>query len=274
MSVYNRSGQALGVVYNKNGLPLQAAYNKAGELIYPDTPVDPTVFLDTAIVTALPSISVSGIKQGGCTDGTYIYQIVFDSNQYTSGKFIKYKISDGTYTSTTFDGSVDFGHGNDMAYNPNNGHLYVCTMKDDGSIVELTTEFTYVSTHYIIGKSGSPYKVWQFAFDRNTNHFLSANSSGMSVYDENWNYVSWFPMPTHPDATAQGAETDGEYVYRITWDPNYIDVAAINSGMYVKTISLPVSGEPESIMYNWTTQKYYISRNVASGLFSEVQLKA
>lgn len=273
MSVFSLNGQALNTVYALDGSPLQAAYNLGGDLIFPTTPVDPSVFLDTAVVTALPSISVSGIKQGACTDGTYIYQICFDSSAYTSGKFIKYKISDGTYTTTAFDGSVDFGHGNDMAYNPNNGHIYVCTMKDDGSIVELTTSFEYVATHYVVGRTGNSYKVWQIAFNRNENQFISAFGNGIAVYDQNWNYLSYFAMPTHPDATAQGCETDGDYIYRITYNPNYIDVATIN-GLYVKTISLPVSGEPESIMFNWSTGEYYIGRNVSSGLFSKVQLKA
>lgn len=273
MSVFSLNGQSLNAVYALNGSPLQAAYNIGGDLIFPHTPVDPSVFLDTAVVTALLSISVSGIKQGACTDGTYIYQIVFDSSAYTSGKFIKYKISDGTYTTTAFDGSVNFGHGNDMCYNPNNQHLFVACMTSDGKIIELDTDFNVIATRYLVNKDGNTYSVWQFCFDRKTNHYLSAHGSNYLVYDQNWNFLSYFDMPTHPDATAQGCETDGDYIYRITYNPNYIDVATV-SGQYVKTISLPVSGEPESIMYNWTTREYYIGRNVSSGIFSKVQLKA
>ena len=80
-------------------------------------------------------------------------------------------------------------------------------------------------------------------------------------------------MPTAQEATSQGMETDGNYIYRLTYNPNYVDVATID-GSYVKTIPLPVSGEPEAIMYDWTTGKYYFSMNKASAFFYEVQLKA
>lgn len=265
MSIYNLAGNTANSAFNLAGESRAAAFKLNGDAI----PLD--AFLDNAVVTALPSISVSGIKQGACTDGTYIYQICFDNNNYTSGKFIKYKISDGTYTTITFDGTVNFGHGNDMCYNPNNGHIYVCCMTSDGAVIELDSSLQYVQTHYVIGKTGNTYKVWQFCFDRNKNHFLSANGSGMAVYDQNWNYIGWYAIPTHPNATAQGCETDGNYIYRITYDPNYIDVATID-GSYVKTINLPVSGEPEAIMFNWTNGEYYISRTGASNFFFKVEL--
>lgn len=272
--IYDINGVPLASVYAVDGTELDEAYNLDGEQIFPDTPPTPTpVWLDTAVVTALPSISVSGIKQGACTDGTYIYQIVFSSNQYTSGVFVKYKIADGTYTTTSFDNTIDFGHGNDMAYNPNNGHIYVATMKADGSVVELDTSFGYVTTHYLVNEQGETYWVWQLCFDRKTNRFLSADTAGMMVYNQNMEYLTYFSMPTHPSATGQGCETDGDYIFRITYNPNYVDVATI-TGEYVKTISLPVTGEPESIMYNWANGEYYIGRNVSSGLFSKVQLKA
>lgn len=270
MAVYNKLGEQLNTVYDRSQ-PLAKAYATDGTELFPDTP-SPVDWLDTAVVSSLPSISVNGVKQGACTDGTYIYQIVFDSSAFTSGFFLKYKISDGTYTTSAFTGT-QFGHGNDMAYNPNNGHIYVAAMESSGAVLELDTSFNLITTHYAIGKNGSTYSVWQFAFDRKTGHFISANSGGMAVYDQSWNYIDWFEIPAHPDATGQGCETDGDFIFRITYNPNYIDVATIG-GEYVKTIALPVTGEPESIMYNWANGEYYIGRNVSSGLFSKVQLKA
>lgn len=270
MAVYDVNGNILSTVYGIDGSLLDSAYDVDGNQIHGGTPV--IEWLDTAVVTSLPSISVNGVKQGACTDGTYIYQIVFNSLSLDGGFFLKYKISDGTYTTTAFTGT-QFGHANDMTYNPNNGHIYVATMESDGSVHELDSGFNIVETHYAIGKSGNAYAVWQFAFDRKTNHFISANGGGMAVYDADFNYLGWFDMPTHPDATAQGMETDGDFIFRLTYNPNYVDVATI-AGEYVKTIALPVTGEPEGIMYNWTNGEYYISRYVNSDIFSKIQLKA
>lgn len=264
MAVYDIDGVVLDIGYRKNGASVSEVFDIDGNWAGFHR------FLDTATVTSLPGINLAGVKQGACTDDTYIYQICFDSTALTSGFFIKYKIADGTYTTKSFSGTM-YGHGNDMCYNPNNQHIFVACMTNDGSIVELDTDFNVIQTHYLVGNGGSVYTVWQFCFDRNTNQFMSANSGGMAVYDQNWNYVSWFSMPTHPTATAQGCETDGAYIYRITYNPNYIDVATID-GKYVKTIDLPVSGEPESIMYNWGNGDFYIGRYVASDFFAKVTL--
>ena len=273
--VYDKSGVALYAAYNKAGASLQSVYDIGGnEIPFPE-PVDPSIFVDIAVVTALPSISVSGIKQGACTDDTYIYQIVFDSSAYTSGKFIKYRISDGTYTTTTFDGSVNFGHGNDMAYNPNNNHIYVLCMVESGDVQELDTNFNYIATHHLKNANGEPYRSYRLCFDRLTNQFISGLGiyDTMLVFNQELEYVSTITVPPQPDSTGQGCETDGDFIYRLTYNPNYVDVLTID-GEPVKTINLPVSGEPESIMYNWSSGEFYIGRNVNSGLFSKVQLKA
>ena len=272
--VYDVNGVVLTEAYSSNSTLLPSVYD-INDVEIPFTTPDPSVFLDTAVITALPSISVSGIKQGACTDGTYIYQICFDSSSYTSGKFIKYKISDGTYTTTSFDGSINFGHGNDMLYNPNNQHIYVACMTDDGAVQELTNTFEYVTTHYVIGQSGSTYKVWQFCYDQNTDRIYITNLkngvTGMSIYDQNFNLLSWVQIPTHPEATAQGCETDGNYIYRVTYNPNYIEVCTID-GEYVKTINNPATGEPETLSYNWDTGEFYLSKYAASNFFQKIQL--
>lgn len=267
--VYDKNGTSFSSAYSKDGTSLQSVFAIDGtEIEFSEPPVE---FLDTAIVSALPSISVSGIKQGACTDGTYIYQIVFDTSAYNSGKFIKYRISDGTYTTVSFS-TRDYGHGNDMCYNPNNQHIYVACMTDDGAIRELDTDFNFIASHTLLKGDGTPETVWQFCFDRKTNRFLSAQSGYFQIYDQSFNYLGQFLMTPHPDATGQGCETDGDFIYRITYNPNYINVATVD-GTFVKTMNLPGGGEPETIMYNWETGEYYISRNVTSNFFSKVQLK-
>lgn len=267
MNAYDKDGNVLNSAYSKDGTRLSVAYAADG------TPITFDDFLDTAVVTALTPMSLSGIKQGACTDGTYIYQISFTNNQYKTGTLVKYGISDGIYTTKTFDETIPFNHGNDMAYNPNTGHIYVAAMSSDGAVIELDTDLNYVGTHYLVGPNGTTYQVWGLCYDRKTNRFLSEYGTGLAVYDQSFNYLSWFEIPPHPSATGQGMETDGDYIYRVTYNPNLIDVATME-GAYVATIDNPMSGEPETLMYDWATGKYYVNKNESSGLFYEVQLKA
>jgi len=259
-------------LYNKNGIKLREAFSTDAESLTVAFKVDGTLipfatFLQTAILSELTSISYSGNKQGACSDGEYIYQICI--SPFVG---IKYKISDGTYTTVSLGSSVPYNHANDMAYNPNNNHIYVAAMSADGAVMELDTNWNYIATHYLIGKNDSSYSVWGLCFDQKTNHFLSENAGGIAVYDVNFNYLSWFSLPEHPSATGQGCETDGDFIYRVTYNPNYIDVATI-TGEYVCTINNPMSGEPETLMYDWENKKYYINRNASSGLFYEIILK-
>lgn len=278
MPVYSINGTELSNVYGVNGAGLTEAFSIDDTKVFPDEPPVPTPreFLETAILSSMPSISVSGIKQGACTDGTYIYQICFASSSYTSGNFIKYKIADGTYTLYPFDGSINFGHGNDMAYNPVNQHIYVACMTDNGAVHELTNEFEYVQTHYLVGQSGNTYKVWQCFFNHDNNMFYSTNSkngvNGMSIYDQNFTLTDWIEMPSNLADTQQGCETDGDYIYRVTYNPNRIQVCDIRgSGEAVAIINNPHSGEPESLSYNWSTGEFYLN-SYTGPLFQKIQL--
>lgn len=262
--VYDVDGRVIGSAYGLDGTSLPIVYKHDGS----ELPFN--IFNASAIVTALTYLdNVSGNKQGACTDGTYIYQILIGS----SFSFVKYKISDGTYTITSVGSSIPYNHGNDMAYNPNNGHIYVAAMSSDGAVMELDTDFNYIATHYLVKPDGTPYAVWALCYNQKTREFFSLTSGpSVAVYDESFNYVRSIPMPDNPDATAQGMETDGDYIYRVWYQPNKIDVSTI-IGTYVTTISNPMSGEPEDMMYDWIHDKYYMNKNSSTDMFYEVGIK-
>lgn len=229
-------------------------------------------FRQTAIAYPLEDVSVTGAKQGGCTDGTYIYQTAGDASAYTYMQVIKYKISDGSYTTVRYNGTPNFGHANDMTYNPNNGYLYIATMRSEAPIIVLDArDLSYVETIDVKNALGVSYGPFQICFDRKTNHFLSTYQNNMLVYDEEWNYLSTITMPVRPNGTAQGCETDGYYIYKVYYDPNEIDAIAMD-GTYAATIGLPVTNEPETLMYGWNG-KYYISVNTTGTIFYQIQLE-
>lgn len=274
-NVYDVNGVVLESAYDINGVSLSEVYDIYGNAIQFEQGIQ---WLDTAVITALPSISVTGVKQGGCTDGEYIYQCSGDSTNYTYMQIIKYKISDGTYIIKRFDGTPNFGHANDMTYNPNTGYLYICTMLEDGSIIVLDPDdLSYIETIYIKNYEGDPYKVWQFCYDRYLDVYYSScgieaySTTSICVYDANWNCIEQRVIADIPTATMQGSETDGEYYYRILYNPNIINVVDLTTGELVKNITNPVSNEPEAIMYDWNGNYYFSGYNTPS-LFYKLKM--
>lgn len=271
MSVYDVSGVELSNAFTTLGISLNDVYDVAGNRIGLDS--EPT-FLDTAILTALSSVPTSGTKQGGCTDGEYIYQTAGDAANYTYMQVIKYKISDGTYTVQRFDGTPNFGHANDMCYNPNTGYLYVCTMLTDGSVIVLdSSDLSYIGTVYLKNAAENHYAVWQFCYDRDSDHFLSVNGNNILIYSQSWQYISSIPIPEHLSATGQGCETDGRFFYRVTYNPNYIDVLRLYDGTRAAIINNPMTGEPETLMYDWAGN-FYINKNTTGTIFYKIQITA
>lgn len=269
--IYDVNGEELNATYSVNGDTSLSVYDINGNIIEHD----PThrEFRNTAIITPLVgTVSETGTKQGACTDGEYIYQTAGDVTNYTYMKIIKYKISDGTYTSVQFNGTPNFGHANDMAYNPNNGYLYVCTMLSDGSVIVLdSSDLSYIDTVYLKNASNNAYHVWQFCYDQLTDHFLSVEGNNILVYDQSFTYLSSIAIPSELNATQQGCETDGIYFYRVTYNPNKIDVLKLEDGSRVKIIENPMTIEPETLMYDWDGN-YYINSIGTGQIFNSAQL--
>lgn len=257
--IYDVEGNALFSVFDVDGEPLVQCYDVDGTAIEVDIPA----FLDTAVLTALPNVYIGGVAQGSCTDGEYLYQCVGDSTHYTYMQIVKYKISDGTYTIQRYEGTPNFGHANDMAYNPNNGYLYIATMLSNGAVVVIdATDMTYVDTIYAKNGLDEPYAVWQICFNRDTDEFLSAYNNDYYVYDQNWDLKRIISADARISATQQGCDTDGKFIYRVTYNPNRIDVVTMR-GDKVKVITNPMSNEPEDIMYDWDGH-FYMSKHTSS----------
>lgn len=267
--IFDVDGNRIDTAYDENS-SLMVVYNKRGDVVWR---YDDVHFLDTAIITALPSVSTTGTKQGCCTDGEYIYQTAGDSTNHTYMQIIKYKISDGTYTVARFDGTPNFGHANAMTYNPNTGHIYVGTMLSDGSVIVLNpSDLSYVETRYLVNSSGQTYGVSALAYDRTRNcYYTKSSATAFNVYDADFNFLHTIPAAETLSATAQDCETDGRYIYRVTYNPNYFDVIDIDTGERAKIITNPMMGEPEALAYDWDGN-FYAARNTTGTIFYDVQL--
>lgn len=224
-------------------------------------------------LTALPAYAASGQKQGACTDGKYIYQCSGDASNYTYMSIIKYNIATMEIVSTTtFNGTPNFGHANDMTYDPVTGYLYVCTMLSDGSVIRIDSkDMSYVDTLTLIKGTGETYPVWQLAFDRVTRKLIVAVNTEYRIYDPDGTYIGAVTLDSPIDATAQGMETDGVYIYRITYNPNCIDVCDMD-GTRIDTYNIPISSEPETMMYDWMGTYYLTRYGTSDGQFYIVDL--
>jgi len=272
MAVYALDGTEIDYVYDVDGTELEDVYDLEGNRIGMEH--NYREFLQSATVSNVGNVEVSGTKQGACTDGEYIYQAVGDSSGYTYMNILKYKISDGTVETANFEGTPNFGHANDMIYNPVTGYLYVCTMLSTGAVVILdASDLSYVTTITVLDENGDPYAVWQACYDRTNDCYYSTHSGYVYVYDSSWEYVRKYALYGTPEGTQQGCETDGEYYYRCIYSPNSIDVTSL-TGHYVATVSMSsISGEPESIMYDWNGN-FYVSKNASRLYLFKVGLYA
>lgn len=262
MTVFDLNGIELTDVFGVDGQSLDSAYDVQGvEIFSKIAPVLPD-FLETAVLTALEEISPALTNvtayQGACTDGTYIYQAALGRNA-----IIKYKIADGSYTLYEYSTSdVSIGHANDMTYNPYTGLVYVATDNTDGSILAFNaSNMSFVRKFIATDGDYLPATLWQLFFDRSARQFYASDgSNSYFIYDESFRYLKTVEYADRLAATAQEDETDGTYIYRITYNPDRIQVLDKKSKAEVAVIALPHIAEPESLSYDWNGN-WYITYN-------------
>lgn len=253
MSVYNVNGQNISSVYALSGVKLSQAYDVDGIKIFGDEPT----FLDNATVTNIYTSSMSQQPQGGCIDEDGNIYVCF----YSAGIFLKHNISAGTNTQVSFTPNA-YGHANGMAYNPNTGYLYLASMKSTGEVYVFDKSFNLVATKYAKDENGNIFTCWNMAYDRVAERFITFstdNSGVIYLFDDNFDLIRSSSFIASDWAnTRQDIETDGSYIYALSYSPNKINVFDM-SGTLIKSVSCTAfSGEPESMCFDWENDIYYI----------------
>lgn len=217
-----------------------------------------TTFYMKAKTSRIINQNFQGTKQGACIGGNNIYQAALSTNGVN---VLKYNMNTSESNTVFFDNSVtDLGHANDMAYNPYNSTIAICTMKTDGAVVILSADdLSFIKSVNLVRDGEAAHSTGQICYDRLQRYYYVVNGSNYDLYNDDWEYVKSIPYDTYPDATFQGCETDGEYIYRIFYDPNCIDIMTVD-GQKVKTMELLMTGEPETMLYDWNGN-YYVNRN-------------
>lgn len=155
-------------------------------------------------------------------------------------------------------------HANSMSYNPTADEFYVATgYAEYGYAIIDGSDYSLKQSVVAKRLDGTIFAPWQVAYDRKRNliyslaggRTLMVNAvSGAAIAERS--FTGWIER-----TTAQGMETDGEYIYMCWSSPaNVIDVYTIG-GDFVKTVALPTGRELEEIGYdwagNWYAQEYH-----------------
>lgn len=264
MSVYNRDGDELLTVFDVDGLALSQCYDMDGnELISGGV-----VFSDSATITNVYTSDITSTPQGGCIDDDGNIYVCL----YQAKKFVKYNIHSGTETQIGFIDS--YGHANGMAYNPNTGYLYLASMNDTGEVYVFDTSLNYVETLYAKNQSDNVFNCWNICYDRTSQRFITMAGGTIYFFDDSFDLIDvgsydindWY-------TTRQDIETDGQYIYAISYRSNYINVFDM-SGHLVKHISNSAfSGEPESMCYDCVNDIYYIEGKSGTLVIRQAEFK-
>ena len=204
-------------------------------------------------------------NEGACTDGTYIYYI--RSDNFTTYELCKYNINTGELSVTEYTGSVDLGHGNDMTYNPLTEKIYILPMKS-GNVYEFTTSFEYTATKTVLNSNWS-----KICYSRSKNKYIIGyNESVLYLLNSNFTIDSIIPIKVFPTLStymvSQGMECDENYLYCLyniksdsTHTTGNIVYVYDYSGNFIKTISIDLAAEGETLCNAWDGHIMYLFCN-------------
>ena len=253
MSVYDINGLYKDIIYDINGDALSVVYDMGGNAI----PI--TSFLDYATITNVYTSTVTSQPQGACIDDSGNVYVCF----YNAGKFLKYNIQSGTSTEYDFTSGA-YGHANDATFCPGTGLIYLASMNTTGEVYALdpSNSMALFQTYIVKGRFNTPTQIWCLAYNRVTGQFIAFDTNNdMLFYDADFNLVSHKNIPDLNSvwtATRQGMETDGAFIYAISYQPNRISVISMD-GKLIKQIGCSdFTGEPETMCYDWINDVYYI----------------
>lgn len=232
------------------------------EIDYVSEPVEylagflPTADTFSAECTKLYSIAAPAegmtTPQGGCTDGTYMYQLFirrdWDNDEKNNiDRIVKTELATGKVVGVS--GDLSLNHGNDITYNPQQNVLLVVHNNpyrnkvslinpDTLELIETKTlkfqiySIDYNATHdrYVVGLSGGQ-----------TFRFLDADLQMIELKGV------YPPTQRTKDCITQGVACDDDFIYFVLYRPNVITVYDW-SGKFVTLIELDVGDvEPENI---------------------------
>ena len=245
--IYNKDGTAISAAYDYQGVSVSAAYDVDGNPLFRD-------FANSTTVSSVYTSTLTSQPQGGCMDGSGNICTCF----YTAGMFSRYNMTAGTETTTSFT-SEAYGHANGMTYNPNTGYLYIAGQKDTGEVYILSSSFELIDTVNLTNAGGTAFNCWNIAYDRIAQRFITMSGGTIYFFDDSFDLDDTESYDTSDwPSTRQDIETDGAYIYALSYDTNYINVFDMSGTLVKQITNTGFTGEPESLIYDWANNAFYM----------------
>lgn len=209
-------------------------------------------------------ISQSCAVVDGCL---YVYHYLYDAEQTPPdfGHGIR-KIDFAAGTDVQYD--MNLGHGNGMAYY--NGKLYVCNMSnsgaDKGKIHVVDLESMTEEDPIIFMIDGVATYNSGIAYDKKNDQFIIKTDAGFSFASTSFVYDHSVTRSYNPLGTGQSISCDGEYIYEIKSDPNFIYIY-LHDGTYKGKISIPNEDEAEGLCNCWDGTWYLLTHVPTLGYY-------
>lgn len=208
---------------------------------------------------------VTGVPQGGCSDGTYFYQLLITKQDKSDEnnnecKIVKVDLKTGTHSKTS--GVLPLNHANDVTYNSKLNCLVVCHNAPNRT----TLSYVDVNTLKITKTFQIDYEIYCIDYNASTDRYVVGLSGGQTfrILDGSFKAVGKVHMPVDEtkDHVTQGVGSDDEFIYFalyksgikcvitvFDWDGNYVSTLHLDDtakdsvqGREIETVSV-VNGE-------------------------------
>lgn len=210
--------------------------------------------LTSEFLLTCPGLGNCTIGQGATSDGTKIF-VLNKNNSDNQSILFRFDLQSLKWEGQS--GIFNAGHSNDLAYNPDKDLIVIAHGMEQGQILTLAqaSNLSVISDVGIdVGASSVSYnsKKKQYAF--------SQGGATLHFTDDSFNVISSYSRENMVGYTAQGMGADDQYVYfPMSSSKDNIIVVYDWDGQYIKTLTLPVKMESESLFYS--SGEYYVNYN-------------
>ena len=237
----------------------------------------------TQKVYSINEADANGVPQGGCSDGTYFYQMLI-TNQVTSDegqnecKIVKVDLKTGEVIKVS--GVLPLNHANDVTYNEKLNCLVVCHNAPNRD----TLSYVDVDTLELKETFQIEYEIYCIDYNAQKDQYVVGLSGGQTfrILDSNFKAVGKVNMPVDAtkDHVTQGVGSDDNFIYFalymsrsqgysvitvFDWDGNYISTLTLsdNAATSVQGREVEAVSVVDGVIYlscastNWKYSEIY-----------------
>lgn len=188
-------------------------------IMSPEKPPEVPKVTQTTVIAFEPFEQIRTVE-GGCTDGTYIYQIMINPDaEETEVPCRIIKINPEKWQVVEASDELRIDHANDMTYDEENKLLVISNNKPNYT----TITFVDPVKLEIKGTKTLARKIYSIAYVGTGKCWYAgiSNSCDIVRYDEDFNALGVIDNPENK-FTRQSLGSDGEYLYSLFYNPNIV----------------------------------------------------